>query len=283
DDNVWDGRLGDVGEGARGSAKWTKRNHIAVVKVEAIAWCPSQPALLASGGGTNDATINVWNTTIDARLHFVRMPSRVTSIQWAPHRKEILSTRGHLTNSTMVHTYPTMERLVEIRDSHDSRVLFSCVSPAGDMVYTSTGDKNLKFWRIWEVAQEVKKKVVPVGEDVGGGRLNSTKEGTFANYKRKRYTDSHREQSNVPSGCWNSRAGQEHEDQQAIANHDRDQRRTPPAISSITDSFRQVPALQTKYPKVSKYKLNANTDTWLREHIGLMVNGDAIIIELPII
>lgn len=31
--NIWDGRLGDVGEGARGSAKWTKRNHTAAVKV----------------------------------------------------------------------------------------------------------------------------------------------------------------------------------------------------------------------------------------------------------
>ena len=30
--NIWDGRLGDVGEGARGSAKWTKRNHTAAVK-----------------------------------------------------------------------------------------------------------------------------------------------------------------------------------------------------------------------------------------------------------
>ena len=32
--NIWDGRLGDVGEGARGSAKWTKRNHSAAVKVK---------------------------------------------------------------------------------------------------------------------------------------------------------------------------------------------------------------------------------------------------------
>lgn len=31
--NIWDGRLGDVGEGARGSAKWIKRNHTAAVKV----------------------------------------------------------------------------------------------------------------------------------------------------------------------------------------------------------------------------------------------------------
>lgn len=31
--NIWDGRLGDVGEGAKGTAKWTKRNHTAAVKV----------------------------------------------------------------------------------------------------------------------------------------------------------------------------------------------------------------------------------------------------------
>ncbi len=31
--NIWDARLGDVGEGARGTAKWTKRNHTAAVKV----------------------------------------------------------------------------------------------------------------------------------------------------------------------------------------------------------------------------------------------------------
>lgn len=31
--NIWDGRVGDVVEGARGAAKWTKRNHTAAVKV----------------------------------------------------------------------------------------------------------------------------------------------------------------------------------------------------------------------------------------------------------
>lgn len=182
--NIWDGRVGDVVEGARGSAKWTKRNHTAAVK--AVAWCPWQPSILATGGGTNDATIHVWNTTTGARLHSLRTPSQVTSIQWAPHRKEILSTHGFPTNSIMVHAYPSMERVAEIRDAHDSRVLFSCVGPAGDVVCTGAGDENLKFWRIWDLQSEqltkkkIKKKELGAVDDLGGGRINPTKEGILS-------------------------------------------------------------------------------------------------------
>jgi len=169
--NVWDGRVGDVGvEGARGTAKWTKRNHTAAVK--AIAWCPWQPSLLASGGGSNDATMHIWNTTTGARLHSLRTPSQITSLLFSPHRKEILSTHGYPTNSLMLHAYPSMERIAEIRDAHDSRVLFSAINPAGDVVVTGAGDENLKFWRVWEVekAKVGKKKE---GKE-GAGRSNST-------------------------------------------------------------------------------------------------------------
>ncbi|KAG2007418.1 vegetative incompatibility protein HET-E-1 [Coprinopsis cinerea AmutBmut pab1-1] len=182
--NIWDGRVGDVAEGARGSAKWTKRNHTAAVK--AVAWCPWQPSLLATGGGTNDATIHVWNSTTGARLHTLRTPSQITSIQWSPHRKEIMTTHGYPTNSIMLHAYPSMERVAEIRDAHDSRVLFSCVGPAGDVVCTGAGDENLKFWRIWEIQNEQLSKKRPAKkdlsavEDLGGGKINPTKEGILS-------------------------------------------------------------------------------------------------------
>ncbi|KAF8871680.1 WD40-repeat-containing domain protein [Infundibulicybe gibba] len=173
--NIWDGRLGDVGPGARGTAKWTKRNHSAAVK--AVAWCPWQPSLLASGGGTNDATINVWNSTTGARLHTLKTPSQITSLLWAPHKKEIFSTHGYPTNSIMLHAYPSMDRVAEIRDAHDSRVLFSCIGPAGDVVCTGAGDENLKFWRIWDVpAENTKKK--KVAEE--GARMNSTNSGILS-------------------------------------------------------------------------------------------------------
>ncbi|KAI3603065.1 wd repeat-containing protein slp1 [Moniliophthora roreri] len=169
--NIWDGRVGDVVEGARGSAKWTKRNHTAA----GLAWCSWQPNLLATGGGTNDATINVWNSTTGARLHTLKTPSQITSLIWAPNRKELLSTHGYPTNSIMVHAYPSMDRVAEIRDAHDSRVLFSCIGPAGDVVCTGAGDENLKFWRIWDVVETTKKK-----KDVYERRTNSTSSGHLA-------------------------------------------------------------------------------------------------------
>ncbi|KAF5344181.1 hypothetical protein D9756_011444 [Leucocoprinus leucothites] len=182
--NIWDGRIGDVGGDARGSAKWTKRNHTAAVK--ALAWCPWQPSLLASGGGTNDSTINIWNSTTGARLHTLRTPSQITSLHFSPHRKELLSTHGYPTNSIMIHAYPSMERVAEIRDAHESRVLFSCVGPAGDVVCTGAGDENLKFWRVWEVSGEggatvgKRRGVKGVGVEEGGGRVNSTREGILS-------------------------------------------------------------------------------------------------------
>src|SRR5882757_3981228 len=115
--------------------------------------------------------MNVWNSTTGARLHSLRTPSQITSIQWAPHKKEILTTHGYPTNSIMIHAYPSLERVAEIRDAHDSRVLYTAVGPAGDVVCTGAGDENLKFWRIWEVE---KKKKKGDGKEAGRVTTNST-------------------------------------------------------------------------------------------------------------
>lgn len=67
----------------------------------------------------------------------------------------------------MVHSYPSFDRVAEIRDAHESRVLFSCVGPAGDVVLTGAGDENLKFWRIWEVPKAGKKKEMSLSSSGG--------------------------------------------------------------------------------------------------------------------
>jgi cell division cycle protein 20 (cofactor of APC complex) len=79
----------------------------------------------------------------------------------------------------MVHAYPSMERVAEIRDAHDGRVLYSAIGPGGDVVVTGAGDENLKFWRIWEgVASGGEKgRKGKVGEGKVG---SSTREGILS-------------------------------------------------------------------------------------------------------
>lgn len=58
----------------------------------------------------------------------------------------------------MVHSYPSMEKLAEIKDAHDSRVLFSALSPNGELIATAAGDENLKFWKIWDAPKAKRKE-----------------------------------------------------------------------------------------------------------------------------
>ena len=107
----------------------------------------------------------------------MKTPAQVANLIWSPHKKEILSTHGYPTNAIMVHAYPSMSLVADIRDAHDGRVLYATCSPAGEMVCTaSSGDEDLRFWRIWDVPKEGKKKVKDHDETGGGirGRLGST-------------------------------------------------------------------------------------------------------------
>ena len=66
--------------------------------VKALAWCPWQRHLLASGGGSRDQTIKFWNTDAGTMLNSVNAESQVCALQWNPYEKEILSSHGFINN-----------------------------------------------------------------------------------------------------------------------------------------------------------------------------------------
>ncbi|KAK3839386.1 MAG: WD40-repeat-containing domain protein [Linnemannia elongata] len=138
--NIWDARSA--------IPKYTKTNHTAAVK--ALAWCPWQLNLLASGGGTYDKQIHFWNSTTGARVNTLNAGSQVTSIIWAKEYKEFMSSHGYPNNNLSVYSYPSMSKVVDIPAAHDSRVLHSAVSPDGQTVATVANDENLKFWKLFE-------------------------------------------------------------------------------------------------------------------------------------
>ncbi|KAL7919667.1 WD40-repeat-containing domain protein [Trichoderma austrokoningii] len=138
--SIWDARSLTV-------PKFTKTNHKAAVK--ALAWCPWNANLLATGGGSYDRHIHFWNSTTGARVNSIDTGSQVTSLRWSTHYREIVSSSGFPDNSLSIWSYPTMVRNVEI-PAHDSRVLHSCLSPDGQMLATAAADESLKFWKIFE-------------------------------------------------------------------------------------------------------------------------------------
>jgi cell division cycle protein 20 (cofactor of APC complex) len=125
--SIWDAR-------SLAAPKFTKTNHKAAVK--ALSWCPWQPNLLATGGGSYDRHIHFWNSTTGARVNSIDTGSQVTSLRWSPHYKEIVSTSGFPDNSISIWSYPTLVRNVEI-PAHETRVLHSCLSPDGQMLATA--------------------------------------------------------------------------------------------------------------------------------------------------
>jgi cell division cycle protein 20 (cofactor of APC complex) len=151
--SIWDARSLSV-------PKFTKTNHKAAVK--ALAWCPWNMNLLATGGGSYDRHIHFWNTTSGARVNSIDTGSQVTSLRWSPHYREIVSSSGFPDNSLSIWSYPTLVRNVEI-PAHESRVLHSCLSPDGQMLATAAADESLKFWKVFE------KKAGTAGSISGAG------------------------------------------------------------------------------------------------------------------
>ncbi|KAJ3202685.1 ribosomal protein S14, S11 [Dinochytrium kinnereticum] len=137
--NIWD---------ARSSVpKFTKATHTSAVK--ALGWCPWQMNLLATGGGSHDKMVHFWNTTTAAKLSSIDTGSQVTSIIWSRDYKELLTTHGFPDNQLTLWSYPSLNRVIDI-PGHDSRVLYSAMSPDGQTVVTGASDENLKFWKVFE-------------------------------------------------------------------------------------------------------------------------------------
>ncbi|KAK7838808.1 cell division cycle 20.1, cofactor of APC complex [Quercus suber] len=130
--------------------QWAHRLDDHTSAVKALAWCPFQSNLLASGGGRNDKCIKFWNTQTGTRLNSVDTGSQVCSLLWNKNKneKELLSSHGLTQNQLTLWEYPSMVKMAELT-GHTSRVLFMAQSPDGCTVASAAADENLKFWNVF--------------------------------------------------------------------------------------------------------------------------------------
>lgn len=134
--------------------RYTIEQHNAAVK--AVSWCPWQRNVLASGGGTADRTIRLWNASNGTNLRTVDTGSQVCAIQWSLTEKEVVSSHGFSDNQIILWKYGTRNStLTRMREfhGHSSRVLHLARSPDGSTICSASADETIRFWDIFGSSQ----------------------------------------------------------------------------------------------------------------------------------
>lgn len=126
------------------SALHTFTSHQAAVK--ALAWCPWQPHILASGGGTADRHIRFWNCNTGSCVNAVDTKSQVCALLWSLNYKELVSGHGFANNEIIIWKYPGMTKVTELT-GHTARVLHLAMSPDGTTILSAGADETLRLWK----------------------------------------------------------------------------------------------------------------------------------------
>jgi len=114
---LWDRSRSSLSSGTQ----WLHKIEAHTATVKALAWCPFQANLLASGG--SDRCVKFWNTCTGTCLNSVDTGSQVCALLWSKRERELLSSHGPAENQLILWKYPSMRRMAEL-SGHTSRVLF---------------------------------------------------------------------------------------------------------------------------------------------------------------
>ncbi|XP_021752411.1 cell division cycle 20.1, cofactor of APC complex-like [Chenopodium quinoa] len=141
--HIWDRSMASFNS----ATQWLHRIQDHTAAVKALAWCPFQSNMLASGGGMNDQCIKFWNINTGACLNSVNTGSQVSALIWSNNERELLSSHGLPDNNLILWKYPSMVQMAELT-GHTSRVLFMSQSPDG-LAVASAGDETLRIWNVF--------------------------------------------------------------------------------------------------------------------------------------
>lgn len=142
--------------------------------VKAIAFCPWQDGLVATGGGSNDKCIHFFHTTTGAPLATISVSAQVTSLIWSTTRREIAATFGYAQPDHSVRiavfSWPDCRQVAAIPWPSEHRALYAIPYPGGPgdgsggrggarrghsrtamegCIMVASSDSSVKFHEVW--------------------------------------------------------------------------------------------------------------------------------------
>ena len=122
------------------------KEHKAAVK--AIAWCPWQANLLATGGGSSDRSLKLWDSQVGSMLLSKDTGSQVSALEWNSFDQDLISAHGYSQNQLSLWKASDLSPITEFL-GHSGRILNMCLSPDRTTVVTAGADETLRFWQLF--------------------------------------------------------------------------------------------------------------------------------------
>jgi WD40 repeat protein len=113
--------------------------------VRGISWCPRAHNRIATGGGTQDRRIRIWDTDTGDVIVETNTGSQICNVFWMREYNEILTTEG-FQNCTMTFWSETDLKAVGAIREHQDRVLYCAMSPIHNSAVTLTRKDGLRIW-----------------------------------------------------------------------------------------------------------------------------------------
>jgi WD40 repeat protein len=106
------------------------------------------PDVIASGGGTTDKTIRIWNVATGEDLASTNTGSQVCNLFWNEEYNEILSTHGFSQYQVALWRASDLTPIAQFHE-HKQRVLFLAHSPDGTKVVTAAPGDDIRIWKMF--------------------------------------------------------------------------------------------------------------------------------------
>jgi len=142
--NIWDCR------GTCDKPLFAFDEHKAAIK--GIDWNPNEHGILATGGGTADRKVKLWNTHLGTCTKTVDTGSQICNLAWSKHSSEFVTTHGFVQSQILIWNYPAIRPSSVIQEkAHKSRVLYLAASPDGEDIITGAGPpcETLRLWKVF--------------------------------------------------------------------------------------------------------------------------------------
>ncbi|KZL78287.1 WD domain-containing protein [Colletotrichum tofieldiae] len=168
--------------------------------IKAIAFCPWQDGLIATGGGLGDKCIHFFHTGTSTPLATIVVGAQITSLIWSTTKREIAATFGYSHGYAqtehpyriVVFSWPSCQQVNAVAWPGGPRALYAIPYPRGPAdahkgsrtakegtIVVASSDETLKFHEVWrdQPKMAIGGAVGILGSDVLEGLVGIDKEG----------------------------------------------------------------------------------------------------------